>query len=65
MARETIKELKAEMDQRSAAARRSIEERDQEIGHLRSMLDEAHRRNHELREKLRMVGLIIQDAQER
>jgi hypothetical protein len=52
MPRETIKDLRAE-----------VEKRDQEIGHLRSLLDEAKQRNYETRQALRLVKTIVEDAQ--
>lgn len=52
MPRETIASLKAE-----------VEKRDQEIGHLRTLLDEAHRRNYEREQALRLIKTIVEDAQ--
>jgi hypothetical protein len=52
MPRETIKDLRAE-----------VEKRDQEIGHLRTLLDEAKQKNYETRQALRLVKTIVEDAQ--
>lgn len=52
MARLTITELKAE-----------VEKRDQEIGHLKSLLDEAHRKNYETAQTLRLIKTLVEDAQ--
>lgn len=53
MARQTIADLK-----------REIEKRDQEIGHLRAQIDEAHRKNYERAQTLRLLKTIIEDAQQ-
>ena len=52
MARETIKDLKAE-----------VEKRDQEIGRLTALLDESRRKNYETQQGLRLIKTIIEDAQ--
>lgn len=53
MPRATISSLEAQ-----------IAEKDAELIHLRAMLDEAHRRNYELRSAFKLIGLIVHDAQE-
>lgn len=54
MARATISSLEAQ-----------ITEKDAELALLRAALDEAHRRNYELRSAFKLIGLIVQDSQER
>jgi hypothetical protein len=52
MPRQTIADLRAE-----------LEKRDQQIGHLSSLLDEARRKNYEREQSLRLIKTIVEDAQ--
>ena len=63
MARETITDLKKEFAARDQAAAREIEQRDQEIGRLNSLLDEARRKNYETQQAFRLIKTIVEDAQ--
>lgn len=45
------------------ALKKELEAKDQEIGHLRSLLDEAKRKNYETQQAMRLIKTIVEDAQ--